>query len=196
MIRRLVVGCLIALFAVAARAEETVTLKDGPGRDLVEGYCGTCHSLDYTRISAGFLNRKGWESEVDKMIKAYGAPIGAADAKIIVDYLTANYGSGGRKPIRPKKTSARCAAQKVTRRAPVWRQNILFARENVEQRLLGIGQRVGRIRICRRRRRHSPLTLRRRIRLPRCRVGARWARHGLRFGRAAEYIGERLLGIG
>jgi hypothetical protein len=38
---------------------------------------------------------KGWESEVDKMIKAYGAPISAADAKTIVDYLTANYGSGG-----------------------------------------------------------------------------------------------------
>jgi hypothetical protein len=28
------------------------------------------------------------------MIKAYGAPIGNADAKTIVDYLTANYGTG------------------------------------------------------------------------------------------------------
>jgi hypothetical protein len=28
------------------------------------------------------------------MITAYGAPITPADAKIIVDYLTANYGSG------------------------------------------------------------------------------------------------------
>jgi hypothetical protein len=28
------------------------------------------------------------------MISAYGAPIGAAEAKIIVDYLVANYGSG------------------------------------------------------------------------------------------------------
>jgi hypothetical protein len=28
------------------------------------------------------------------MITAYGAPIGPADAKIIVDYLVANYGSG------------------------------------------------------------------------------------------------------
>jgi hypothetical protein len=31
---------------------------------------------------------------VNKMITAYGAPIGADDAKIIVDYLTTNYGSG------------------------------------------------------------------------------------------------------
>jgi hypothetical protein len=28
------------------------------------------------------------------MIKAYGAPIGAGDAKTIGDYLTANYGTG------------------------------------------------------------------------------------------------------
>jgi hypothetical protein len=28
------------------------------------------------------------------MIKAYGAPVGAVDAKTIVDYLTANYGTG------------------------------------------------------------------------------------------------------
>ena len=29
------------------------------------------------------------------MIKVFGAPIEAADAKIIIDYLTANYGNGG-----------------------------------------------------------------------------------------------------
>jgi len=28
------------------------------------------------------------------MIKAFGAPVEPADAKIIVDYLTTNYGSG------------------------------------------------------------------------------------------------------
>ena len=76
-----------------AKAEEAVALKPGPGRDLVEGYCNACHSLDYPRINATFLNRQGWESEVNKMIKAYGAPIGPDDAKMIVDYLAANYGS-------------------------------------------------------------------------------------------------------
>jgi sulfite dehydrogenase (cytochrome) subunit B len=75
-----------------ANAEDNIALKPGPGRDLVEGYCNACHSLDYPRINATFLNRQDWESEVNKMIKAYGAPIGPADAKIIVDYLVANYG--------------------------------------------------------------------------------------------------------
>jgi len=95
MRRRLLIGVMIAMSGLAARAEAGRDAQRCAGRDIVEGYCGACHSLDYPRINAGFLNRKGWESEVDKMIKAYGAPIGAANAKTIVDYLTANYGSGG-----------------------------------------------------------------------------------------------------
>jgi hypothetical protein len=35
----------------------------------------------------------GWNAEVTKMIKAFGAPINDADAKAIVDYLTKNYGT-------------------------------------------------------------------------------------------------------
>jgi sulfite dehydrogenase (cytochrome) subunit B len=94
MMRRLLIGGMITMCSVAARADEAVTLKDAPGRDIVAAYCSACHSLDYPRSNALFLDRKGWQSEVDKMIKAYGAPIGAGDAKTIVDYLTANYGTG------------------------------------------------------------------------------------------------------
>ena len=34
-----------------------------------------------------------WTAEVTKMIKAFGAPIDDADAKVIADYLGKNYGS-------------------------------------------------------------------------------------------------------
>jgi len=91
---RMLAGPIAVLLIASAQAQENVALKSGAGRDVVEGYCGACHSLDYPRINAPFLNRQGWETEVDKMISAYGAPIGAAEAKIIVDYLVANYGSG------------------------------------------------------------------------------------------------------
>jgi sulfite dehydrogenase (cytochrome) subunit B len=87
-------GLVATLFAATALAAENVALKAGVGRDVVERRCGTCHSLDYPRINAPFLDRQGWETEVNKMISAYGAPITPADAKVIVDYLTANYGSG------------------------------------------------------------------------------------------------------
>ncbi len=47
------------------------------------------------RRPAIFPTAKLRETEVNKMINAFGAPIEPADAKTIVDYLTKNYGSGG-----------------------------------------------------------------------------------------------------
>lgn len=85
----------IALLALAmpARADETaVRLKEGPGRQLVEANCVMCHSLDYIQMNSVFLDRKGWEASVNKMIKVMGAPVGEADAKAIVDYLATQYG--------------------------------------------------------------------------------------------------------
>jgi hypothetical protein len=84
---------LALLLPAAALADESqVKLKDAPGRDLVLGNCVMCHSLDYIPMNSVFLDRKGWEGSVNKMIKVMGAPIAADDVKPIVDYLSANYG--------------------------------------------------------------------------------------------------------
>jgi mono/diheme cytochrome c family protein len=77
----------------AAADEPVIQLKQGPGLDKVEGNCAACHSLVYIQMNSPFLNGAGWNAEVTKMIKGYGAPINDADAKAIVDYLTANYGT-------------------------------------------------------------------------------------------------------
>ncbi len=89
---------MIAVFAgagatVAGAKEKPVVLKPGPGLDQVAGHCGACHSLDYIQMNSPFLDAAGWNAEVTKMIKAFGAPIDDADAKAIVDYLAKNYGS-------------------------------------------------------------------------------------------------------
>jgi sulfite dehydrogenase (cytochrome) subunit B len=85
-----------ALFLQAgkmARADETdIALKEGHGRDAVLNNCGACHSLDYIPMNSPFFDKAGWDAEVTKMIKAYGAPIQDADAKEIAAYLSANYG--------------------------------------------------------------------------------------------------------
>jgi sulfite dehydrogenase (cytochrome) subunit B len=94
MMWRIIAGAVLLLFAADARAQENVPLKPGVGQETVAAYCIACHSLDYPRLNAPFLSRQGWESEVTKMIKVFGAPIEPADARIIVDYLTANYGGG------------------------------------------------------------------------------------------------------
>jgi mono/diheme cytochrome c family protein len=92
--RTVAFAVLLALVALPAAADEPVVqLKPGPGLDKVEGNCGACHSLDYIQMNSPFLNAAGWNAEVTKMIKAFGAPIGDADAKAIADYLAKNYGT-------------------------------------------------------------------------------------------------------
>jgi sulfite dehydrogenase (cytochrome) subunit B len=81
------------VFATRATAPEKPTqLKEAPGRDKVEAHCGACHSLDYVIMNSPFMNASGWDAEVAKMIKAFGAAIDQSDAEIIADYLKKNYG--------------------------------------------------------------------------------------------------------
>ena len=88
---------LVALVLLAAPSapypdENRVQLKPGTGRDLVIGRCAACHSQDYIPMNSPFLDRKGWEAEVNKMVKAYGAPMDPDEVAKIVDYLATNYG--------------------------------------------------------------------------------------------------------
>jgi len=80
--------------AVAHAADESqIQLKQGPGRELVMQNCATCHSLDYIQMNSPFLDRKGWEAEVNKMINVMHAPIDKASVSAIVDYLDKYYGT-------------------------------------------------------------------------------------------------------
>ena len=84
---------LVALGATAfAQEEPAIKLKEAPGLDKVQANCAACHSLDYIQMNSPFLNAAGWEAEVTKMMKAFGAPVSDADAPVIVDYLKKNYG--------------------------------------------------------------------------------------------------------
>jgi mono/diheme cytochrome c family protein len=82
----------LLLTAPALADESQVKLRDGEGKQLVEANCVMCHSLDYIQMNSPFLDRKGWEGSVNKMIKVMGAPIRSEDVPAIVDYLSKNYG--------------------------------------------------------------------------------------------------------
>ena len=90
----LALALLVSGACVALADEQPVPLKIAPGHEVVENNCAACHSLDYPRTNSVFLDRKGWQAEIDKMIKVYGADIAPQDAAAIVDYLTKNYGNG------------------------------------------------------------------------------------------------------
>jgi mono/diheme cytochrome c family protein len=85
----LCLGLLASLPATAA--EKDLKLKAAAGHDTVENNCSLCHSLDYIPMNSPFLQEKGWDAEVHKMMKAFGAPIDEKDARIIIEYLTKNY---------------------------------------------------------------------------------------------------------
>ena len=87
----LVIILTVGAASVAFGDEQPVALKNASGQDVVENNCAACHSLDYPRINSIFLDRKEWQTEVDKM---YGAEIPPQDAAAIVEYLAKNYGAG------------------------------------------------------------------------------------------------------
>ncbi|MGA7487247.1 MAG: cytochrome c [Xanthobacteraceae bacterium] len=92
--RALVIALAAAAVTFPAAAQEKpVELKKAPGLDTVEANCSGCHSLDYIAMNSPFPSAALWDAEVTKMVKAFGAPISEADAKVIADYLKKNYGS-------------------------------------------------------------------------------------------------------
>ena len=92
--RTTAIAFALALLSGSACAEEQVIkLKQAPGVDKVEGNCAACHTLAYIPMNSVYLNAAGWDTEVTKMRKAFGAPIDDEDAKVIADYLKKNYGT-------------------------------------------------------------------------------------------------------
>jgi sulfite dehydrogenase (cytochrome) subunit B len=89
-------GLLVVLAAIAVGPatkadEDSVKLKPGDNLDIVEQNCAACHSLDYIQMNSPFLDQKGWQAEVAKMVNAFKAPITEADQQKIIDYLSTHY---------------------------------------------------------------------------------------------------------
>ena len=89
---------LLAAAASSALAEpmvyqlppETAELKPGPGVETAI-VCTACHSADCISTQPSGKGKAFWQAEVQKMIKAYKAPIGEDDAAVIANYLAATY---------------------------------------------------------------------------------------------------------
>jgi len=71
--------------------EETAAFRPGPGIETAQNNCASCHSADYVSTQPAKQGNAFWDAEVQKMIKVYGAPIDAADAKAITEYLAKTY---------------------------------------------------------------------------------------------------------
>jgi cytochrome c5 len=69
---------------------KSVALPDGAGKDLVAARCALCHDLE--RVVAVKRGRQAWPVIVGDMVER-GAPATPEDAKVIADYLSANFGN-------------------------------------------------------------------------------------------------------
>lgn len=79
-----------SVYTVGPWPNYTPPLADGSGRELVQAFCGICHSPTYITMQPP-LPSDVWEAEVNKMIRAFGAPIPEASAQEIIAYLKAHY---------------------------------------------------------------------------------------------------------
>jgi mono/diheme cytochrome c family protein len=81
-------ACLLvaALSAWPFQADaDRFNLPEGPGRELVYGYCQTCHDLQSVADSAG-IRRGAWDAVLDNM-KDFGLRITDGQRERILDYL-------------------------------------------------------------------------------------------------------------
>lgn len=89
LVRLSLLACCVVSPAVAQRAP----LPAGPGKDVVEAGCATCHTLAYIPMNSRFMSPEVWKAEVTKMRTAFGAPIDDDAANKIIAYLVANFGA-------------------------------------------------------------------------------------------------------
>ena len=61
-------------------------LPDGPGKDLVQSVCTTCHGVNYITRSAGYTSASEWHRVFSTMVD-----LPDAQAQTIADYLAANF---------------------------------------------------------------------------------------------------------
>ena len=71
--------------------EESIELRNAPGRELTATRCAMCHSLDYIEMNAPLMNRNGWQKTVQKMVDRFGAPLTKEEAGEILEYLGSQY---------------------------------------------------------------------------------------------------------
>ncbi len=71
---------------------ETAVYKAGPGAELANAQCMTCHSADYAAMQPP-KPRDFWKAEVEKMKGKYGAPYSTNDFDGLIGYFANNYGT-------------------------------------------------------------------------------------------------------
>ena len=79
-------GGLTLHSAAVKLPDDARVFPGGDKADVVNANCLTCHSAGMV-LTQPKLSRSAWQGEVEKMSKAYKAPVAETDVSAIVDYL-------------------------------------------------------------------------------------------------------------
>lgn len=82
---------------MAVQDPQAAHLPEGEGRQILQTACTTCHGLKEVTKFRVTTSVKSWQDIVRTMV-AYGAEIDDEQTRILIDYLTKNFG--------PKPTEA------------------------------------------------------------------------------------------
>lgn len=90
---------LVAPFATRAQGEDPFgpDWPAGEGRELTGAWCGGCHSLNLVRQQG--LSRSSWDELLHWMSEKQNMPpLEGERRELVLDYLAANFGTGGAAP--------------------------------------------------------------------------------------------------
>jgi hypothetical protein len=76
----------VTLRSVNVNNADSDRMFEGPGADVVNNNCLSCHSAGMI-LTQPRMPRATWQAEVEKMRNTYQAPVNVKDVPAIVDYL-------------------------------------------------------------------------------------------------------------
>ncbi|GAC1532965.1 MAG: hypothetical protein NVS2B8_21930 [Vulcanimicrobiaceae bacterium] len=80
-----------SIVKIAMPGDLSYDYKKGPGQQVAQTYCLTCHSSGYVSMQPP-MDAAHWLKTVTKMRKAYGTQMTDAEATKVADYLGTAYG--------------------------------------------------------------------------------------------------------
>lgn len=84
--------------------DDDLTLPAGPGVEAIRANCTGCHSAAMI-LSQPPLKKEQWQAVVEKMQKAYHAPVNGADVPAIMAYLTSLSAGPTTEPAPPPRSA-------------------------------------------------------------------------------------------
>lgn len=95
---------LAATIPPAQNKKSVHQMPSGKGATLIEANCQRCHTL--RRILSTNRTRREWQKVLDRMRTTYRASLTSGESKIVLEYLTRNYGPAKKKPAKKSEAVA------------------------------------------------------------------------------------------